>query len=367
MLLRGEERKDGTLYWLELVRFFAATLVVFAHLSWNVDFYGLDCGEIGVEIFFVMSGIVIALSTQRSGDLRRFFVNRVSRIVPLYWFVTGAVVVGMFVAPSLFTSSTPTASEIVKSFMFVPYLQESGKVLPLVEVGWTLCLEMVFYAIYAGSMAISYKWRNAIAVGVLVGLVGLGLVLQPVNPMVAFYLTPKWLAFAFGVGIAVGLARIQAQPLGQGRTVAVSGAMAVFLGVCLVVPAIGQVAADTKLVWGVLMGMLVLLEVQFGGMKFGWVKTAGAITYALYICNLYVIIAGQKVLGRLGLPEIFVGLGLVGASMVVSFGLWKWVDAPGAKACRNWLNGLGRREPVILDRAVVAERVEEPVEPEVVK
>jgi peptidoglycan/LPS O-acetylase OafA/YrhL len=73
----------------DFVRFCAASCVFYSHhfdLSGfaepQVPGLGQDFGELGVEIFFCLSGFLICLSLQRSQDWIRFAAARVLRIFP---------------------------------------------------------------------------------------------------------------------------------------------------------------------------------------------------------------------------------------------------------------------------------------------
>lgn len=78
----------------DFVRFFAAACVLFSHHFDLAGYeepivpgYGKDFGELGVDIFFCLSGFLICLSLQRSSDWIRFFAARFFRIVPNLAFV----------------------------------------------------------------------------------------------------------------------------------------------------------------------------------------------------------------------------------------------------------------------------------------
>ena len=73
----------------DFVRFCAASAVIFSHhyfLSGRdepvVPLYGEDFGELGVEIFFCLSGFLICQSLYRSRDWVRFAAARLLRIFP---------------------------------------------------------------------------------------------------------------------------------------------------------------------------------------------------------------------------------------------------------------------------------------------
>lgn len=94
---------------LNLLRFTAATAVVYAH-SFGVtnhtsaelfySIFGIGLGDIGVDAFFTVSGFLVAKSFC-SKDLRHFVWARVLRIYPALWVssLLFVAVAGLFVSP----------------------------------------------------------------------------------------------------------------------------------------------------------------------------------------------------------------------------------------------------------------------------
>jgi peptidoglycan/LPS O-acetylase OafA/YrhL len=94
---------------LNLLRFTAATAVVYAH-SFGItsrtsseifySIFGIGLGDIGVDAFFIVSGFLVTKSFC-SKDLRHFVWARIMRIYPALW-VSSLVfiaIVGLFVSP----------------------------------------------------------------------------------------------------------------------------------------------------------------------------------------------------------------------------------------------------------------------------
>ncbi len=88
---------------IEALRIVAALVVVFAHSnSFSITFIdrflgaNLFLGSIGVDIFFVVSGYVMYLSSKESSSgtagATKFLINRFFRIFPLYIVATLALV-----------------------------------------------------------------------------------------------------------------------------------------------------------------------------------------------------------------------------------------------------------------------------------
>jgi len=94
---------------LNLLRFTAATAVVYAH-SFGItghtsgeifySVYGVGLGDIGVDMFFVVSGFLVTKSFC-SKDLRHFVWARIMRIYPALWVssLLFVAVVGLFFTP----------------------------------------------------------------------------------------------------------------------------------------------------------------------------------------------------------------------------------------------------------------------------
>lgn len=127
---------------LQILRCIASVSVVYGHLFINPNF-----GAFGVDIFFVLSGFVIALVVSNQQTPRVFAISRVARIVPLYWLLTTLLMIIIYLAPHVVHETVVNAATIknyLKSLFFVPYHSSIG-VKPLLTVGWTLNYEILFY------------------------------------------------------------------------------------------------------------------------------------------------------------------------------------------------------------------------------
>ncbi|CAM1367289.1 Acyltransferase 3 [Tenacibaculum litopenaei] len=144
-------------YQIDLFRFIAALSVVLYHYlfrSWagnidsNLDFYILGSffkyGYLGVDLFFIISGFVIALSIQHR-SITRFAISRISRLYPVYWVcVTLSFLVITFFGGENYNVSI--REFIVNLSMFQNYLGTKN----VDGVYWTLFVEMKFYLFTIG-------------------------------------------------------------------------------------------------------------------------------------------------------------------------------------------------------------------------
>ncbi|MEO7316263.1 MAG: acyltransferase [Ginsengibacter sp.] len=114
------------LYFLQLIRFIAANLVLLYHLSL------FDSGYKGVDLFFVISGFVMyyTLYTRTKPSAFKFIINRITKIFFLYWV---AIVALYFILPS------NTAFFNLKTILLFPGHS------PVLGVSWSLSYELYFY------------------------------------------------------------------------------------------------------------------------------------------------------------------------------------------------------------------------------
>jgi peptidoglycan/LPS O-acetylase OafA/YrhL len=145
---------------LDLIRFASAAMVMFYHLafwSWappaNISTIRhlmpglprfpeltsiLSEGWVGVEIFFVLSGFVIAYSAEGSGVFM-FFRSRFLRLMPTVW-ICATLVFLAFAA-----GGTITFKDL--SLLYIKSLVLFPKAPWIDPVYWSLCVEVIFYGL----------------------------------------------------------------------------------------------------------------------------------------------------------------------------------------------------------------------------
>lgn len=137
------------IYSLQILRLFAASLVVFEHAVGEFSSIR-PFGYIGVDIFFVISGYVIGMSEVRSP--KRFLIKRLIRIIPLYWLVSV-----FFLIAVLFVDGATSHSKVdwyywFSSLFFFPVSNSQIEFYPFFKIGWSLNFEMLFYITFAVAM-----------------------------------------------------------------------------------------------------------------------------------------------------------------------------------------------------------------------
>lgn len=144
-------RKDR-FYEIDLLRFLAALCVLLFHYTFRgtgpdhrSDLIVLALapvfkyGYLGVELFFIISGFVILL-TSLNHNAREFVISRVTRLYPAYWFCVTLT----FVTTLTFGGSRFTATNS-QYFVNLTMLQDFLKIPPIDGVYWTLTVELKFY------------------------------------------------------------------------------------------------------------------------------------------------------------------------------------------------------------------------------
>lgn len=217
----GREQPRGDRFALvTALRGFAALWVVLFHL-WTSEPTGttylprwiavglFQWGQLGVPVFFALSGFVISHSvaarTVDRGEVASFLRRRFLRIAPPYY-VAIIVVLGVGVVssrlqgePLSFNGAPLSVGRVVASFAF---LQEFLGIPNLEEVFWTLCYEMGFYLVMIVVLFALHRWGRAGWLGPVAAVSGLAsAAVHAVVPDLPhwWYLANYWFMFAAGI------------------------------------------------------------------------------------------------------------------------------------------------------------------------
>lgn len=192
---------------LQVLRFLAAAAVVWMHVAhvvraadFNTEavFYPTDIGAAGVDVFFVLSGFVIArtgpLASKRP-SARMFFWRRWSRVAPLFYLLS-LPLIGAALSTESFRWARMSAT-----FLFWP---AAGReiVQPFLEPGWTLTFEMVFYSAVALLLVGGRVRRNLALLAAAIVVLVLARQFLPWN---ALKILANAVFLEFGAGVALAL------------------------------------------------------------------------------------------------------------------------------------------------------------------
>ncbi|BCQ29480.1 acyltransferase family protein (plasmid) [Caballeronia sp. NK8] len=160
-------------------------------------------GMAGVDIFFVISGFVMVLTTANRPrgieSAQKFMLARLIRIAPMYWILTTFMVMLLLLAPSAFNKEKFSIARTITSYLFLPYeVRDAGHSYPVLYVGWTLAYEMFFYVVFAISLCFAERPMRYCVVAIFMTL-GIGsLLIQPDAFYLRFITNPMMLEFVFG-------------------------------------------------------------------------------------------------------------------------------------------------------------------------
>jgi exopolysaccharide production protein ExoZ len=317
---------NGRIENIQALRAAAALAVVLAHISGlqvldpSIPKMPTRAGVAGVDIFFVLSGFIIAWITRgdRWGPDLAFLSNRLWRVLPLYW---------LFTLPEL-----PWASIIayardgfvflnwdyyLKSVLLIPAFSPGSALLyPALNPGWTLLYEMVFYLIWFALMFGRRQWLLMRIVTALIALLLSGVLAPQESAWRAFATNPIFFEFALGVAIAELAARRDRPFLGAGQ------ATALILASLLAIFGLDY-ALDSEprlLIFGLPSAVILLavLDLHRAGYKAPrWLCFIGDASYAVYLVQAGMIAAMTSLLATTGLPGP-IKLLLIAASAIVT-------------------------------------------------
>ena len=292
---------------LQALRAVAAWMVVAHHLRAPLGEVWAPLGDTlifaaGVDIFFVLSGYVMVVSTRSSPSATEFLRRRAVRILPLYWAVTLAITITLIFGLHPIGISSWSWTDVAQSFLLVGAERSDGYAGPLLGVGWTLAYEAFFYALIGAALLLGAPIMPALPLA-LAGLVVLGAV-NGEGFAARFYTSPILLEFAAGMMIA------HLRLLRFGPALCSTGVAALFVGGYMM----AQVAPSGDLItpggdgaiWRtVLFGVPAVLiisgavawERAGGAVRAGFIRDQGDASYALYLIHLPLIQIIDKAVG----------------------------------------------------------------------
>lgn len=166
---------DHELSALDALRAFAAIGVLLAHASVPLLFNGTvitwtRAGDVGVSVFFVLSGFLIASSVLRQPrfDTRGYMIRRAARILPLYY--VSMLIALVLVDPSPTLTGAGRADVVTHVFML--HGLSRGMRYSMNGVWWTLTVEWLFY-LFMGIVSPLFR-RGRYGWFLAIGMIALG-------------------------------------------------------------------------------------------------------------------------------------------------------------------------------------------------
>lgn len=303
------------LYGLQYLRAVAACAVVGFHAAARVG-REFTIGEAGVDLFFLISGFLMVVITDRDTGPGAFLLDRIKRIVPNYWIATAVVLAAS--SAGLFPNMRLDAWHTVSSFLFVPTASPGmpDRTWPLLIPGWTLNYEMAFYGVFATVLLLPRTARLPALTLLLVLPVALGPVLAALGAAGAFYAQPIVLEFLAGAWLGFLWARPGYWP----RKLGVPLIAAALFG--LAAAAAFPESLPRPVAFGgpalLMLGGILCIERAGDGVPYWFLpRLIGDASYSIYLWHTLAISASGRIAARLGLdPAVAIALGIAAFMLV---------------------------------------------------
>ncbi|MER5214997.1 acyltransferase [Streptomyces sp. NPDC002838] len=345
------ERVGRRLYAIDGIRLLAALMVAVHHFAgtnrvnqpdnaiWDrpvsdimpTVFRFAAYGWIGVEIFFVISGFVICMSCWGRTP-RQFFVSRVIRLYPAYWFAIAFTTAVLVAVPGVWDRL-----RLREILLNLTMLQAGSGVTNVDGVYWTLWSELRFYLLFLLVVATGLTYRKVVvfccvwgAAAMLAPVADFHLLELVANPDGAWYFIAGlalYLMHRFGQDLLLwgilGMAWLMGQ-LELGHRIdevehvsGWRGSVVIFTVFLLVMVAIALGATDR--------------------VRWKWLVTAGALTYPLYLTHY---VAGTTLINRLRdtMDARLLVVVVIAGFMVLSWVVHRFVERPVAGLMKRGLD-----------------------------
>jgi peptidoglycan/LPS O-acetylase OafA/YrhL len=188
------------IYNVHLLRVLAALAVVYYHVTSEAGLnLRLAFGTFGVDIFFVVSGFIIAYIGTKSPHA--FFMRRLIRIVPFYWSASLFIFGIAWLFPQVLRTTTANVLHLLCSLFFIPHDAPPAGLYPTLILGWTLNYEMYFYVLFSAALLVSRRFAPLICSALL------ALIVLAINrsgtesEAINFYASPIIFEFVFGIAV----------------------------------------------------------------------------------------------------------------------------------------------------------------------
>lgn len=344
---------------LDGLRAVAVVPVILFHLGFSYT----PGGFVGVDVFFVLSGYLItrqiALELEHGNfSLLDFYDRRIRRLFPALFtmlFASAAVALLVFLPDDLleFGQSLIAAAFSVSNFHFWSesgYFARAAETIPLLHT-WSLAVEEQYYLLFPLLLMLIWRFDRSRAYLCICALAAISFAASIwgslAAPEAAFYLLPfrAWelllgslLALARGLAPRQTWLRNAAALSGLaaiGIAVATFDARMTFPGFAAALPCLGcalviwagepTVHSNSKQASPLALRFLALPPLVF----------VGLISYSLYLWHWPLIVFTQY-LAPPGPLSVWLAAAVVGATLVISYASWKFIEQPLRRGDRIW-------------------------------
>ncbi|MCP1455015.1 MULTISPECIES: acyltransferase family protein [Pseudomonas] len=316
---------------IQALRTLAAWLVVFHHYLQIVQNNQLTgplptalhlYGNIGVDLFFIISGFVIYLSAfEKNITPTTFAMHRLSRIVPAYWLFTLISSEILLTAPTFIPLTQFEPIFLLKSLFFIPAQNPSGiGLFPLLTVGWTLNYEMIFYTVFLLCLFLPKSFRLP---GLFIGIIVLQNFSTKLGSNFKFY--ENKIIYEFLIGIAIALA----YKIGLIQRLNSLAAVALTITAGWMLVHFGPVTHNPW-TFGIACALIVIAAISKEKLfdKLGWITKLGDWSYSTYLCHVLIMCCWMAIQIRFNLDETLTFSLIIVSILAVSWASFTFIERP---------------------------------------
>lgn len=315
----------------------------------------LEIGTLGVDIFFIISGFIIAVVVLKGRDLAprmsigAFLRRRFIRIIPMMWLA----ILSYALLQRGFAREGIDLGAYVRAIFLVPY----SVVKP--DIIWTLRQELIFYIVFAlcffwprwGRWALFLWLASPIAF-----LLSLGSVWHTTAYIDTFWsVLCSTVNLEFGMGLALGILWVRQAPV-RSLPVPVHPFWLLAVASSAIVGAARALGLESQTLPSVLfIGVIGTLVVGLAARAYcpdGWLTSLGRLlgdaSYSIYLFHLHVLAGFLAIRMKLGILNN-AAVALVVTIMVavaVSVAIHLWIERPLTQRLRAKFAGHAARGPL---------------------
>ncbi|HAT1569246.1 TPA: acyltransferase [Kluyvera cryocrescens] len=318
---------------LQYGRAIAALLVVIAHSSNQFYMYQstghelldgiigqmVNAGNIGVYIFFVISGYIMSYTTKNKEFNHKyaltFIKRRFKRIFPIYW-VYLSILVTMWYFGLALRSEHFSLQKVMLAYFLIPDGNDSGQIItPVMSQSWTLSYEIFFYLCFFALIVIGTSKKHLVTCLSVVFFMLFIFAHQGILPSDvsnAFY--SKWLIFLFIFGIAI---EQSSKKLKEWLSFLSDSAM-IWLSALTILIA---VFSPKNEVLACILSTLALCFILQVKKPFPRLELIGDASYTIYLTHNFIIMGYGMFAKRVDAPLISALMAVAAAIATIPFGL----------------------------------------------
>jgi exopolysaccharide production protein ExoZ len=288
--------------YIDVLRGIAILLVIMVHSSQAYDTldpliskYTAE-GARGVQLFFITSALTLMISwNARNDGIRSFYIRRLFRIAPMFWLAIPFFLFLNGTEKSYWAPEGIHFWQVALTFLFVHGF-EPQSITSVVPGGWSIAVEMTFYAIFPVLVNVIKTWKSALASFVSAIILADFLVL--IVPMFWIDETPAmasnfaflWFPNQFPCFLLGILVYFIIQKVEISTWLAIALILTAII-VALILPILNNLPIQNHLVFSVVFGVLIfgLANIRTSYLEVTSIRFIGRISYSAYFWHFAIL------------------------------------------------------------------------------